>query len=45
MSESEVRNKMASDLAKENLIRAREAGDYTKEECISIEELINGNII
>ena len=32
MSESEVRNKMASDLAKENLIRAREAGDYTKEE-------------
>ena len=32
MSESEVRNKMASDLAKENLIRGREAGDYTKEE-------------
>ena len=32
MSESEVRNKMESDLAKENLIRAREAGDYTKEE-------------
>ena len=32
MSEIEVRNKMASDLAKENLIRAREAGDYTKEE-------------
>ena len=32
MSESEVRNKMASYLAKENLIRAREAGDYTKEE-------------
>ena len=32
MGESEVRNKMASDLARENLIRAREAGDYTKEE-------------
>ena len=32
MGESEVRNKMASDLAKENLIRAREAGDYQKEE-------------
>ena len=30
MSESEVRNKMASDLAKENLIRAREAGDYKR---------------
>jgi hypothetical protein len=32
MSESEVRNKMASDLARQNLISAREAGDYTKEE-------------
>ena len=32
MSESEVRNKMASDLARQNLIAAREAGDYTKEE-------------
>ena len=28
----EVRNKMASDLARQNLIAAREAGDYTKEE-------------
>ena len=32
MSESEVRNKMASDLARQNLITAREAGDYQKEE-------------
>ena len=32
MSESEVRNQMASDLAKENLIRAREAGNYQAEE-------------
>jgi len=32
MSESEVRNKMASDLARQNLITAREAGDYHKEE-------------
>ena len=32
MSESEVRNKMASDLAKANLIKAREAGDYQQEE-------------
>ena len=32
MSESEVRNKMASDLARQNLIAAREAGDYSKEE-------------
>ena len=32
MSESEVRNKMASDLARQNLIAAREAGDYAKEE-------------
>ena len=32
MSESEVRNKMASDLARQNLITARESGDYTKEE-------------
>jgi len=32
MSESEVRNKMASDLARQNLIRAREAGDYQLEE-------------
>lgn len=32
MSESEVRNKMASDLARQNLIAAREAGDYQKEE-------------
>ena len=30
MSESEVRNKMASDLARQNLIAAREAGDYQK---------------
>tara|TARA_R100000742_G_C4279600_1_gene104689 strand:+ start:9126 stop:10055 length:930 start_codon:yes stop_codon:yes gene_type:complete len=32
MSESEVRNKMASDLARQNLIAARESGDYQKEE-------------
>jgi len=32
MSESEVRNKMASDLARQNLITARESGDYAKEE-------------
>ena len=32
MSESEVRNKMASDLARQTLIAAREAGDYSKEE-------------
>jgi hypothetical protein len=32
MSESEVRNKMAADLAKQNLITAREAGDYSREE-------------
>jgi len=32
MSESEVRNRMASDLARQNLITAREAGDYNKEE-------------
>jgi len=32
MSESEVRNKMAADLARQTLISAREAGDYTKEE-------------
>ena len=32
MSESEVRNKMASDIARQNLIAAREAGDYQKEE-------------
>ena len=32
MSESEVRNKMAADLARQTLIAAREAGDYTKEE-------------
>ena len=32
MSESEVRNKMASDLARQNLIRAREAGDFQLEE-------------
>ena len=32
MSESEVRNKMAADLARSNLIAAREAGDYSKEE-------------
>jgi len=32
MSESEVRNKMASDLARQNLIAAREQGDYSKEE-------------
>ena len=32
MSESEVRNKMAADLARQNLIAAREAGDYVKEE-------------
>jgi chromosome segregation ATPase len=32
MSESEVRNKMAADLARQTLIQAREAGDYNKEE-------------
>ena len=32
MSESEVRNKMAADLARQNLIAAREAGDYQREE-------------
>ncbi len=32
MSESEVRNKMAADLARQTLISAREAGDYSKEE-------------
>ena len=32
MSESEVRNKMAADLARQNLIAARESGDYQKEE-------------
>ena len=32
MSESEVRNRMASDLARQNLITAREQGDYNKEE-------------
>tara|TARA_B100001063_G_scaffold95587_1_gene89245 strand:- start:1125 stop:2060 length:936 start_codon:yes stop_codon:yes gene_type:complete len=32
MSESEVRNKMASDLARQNLVRAREAGDFQLEE-------------
>ena len=32
MSESEVRNKMAADLARQNLIKAREAGDYQLEE-------------
>ena len=32
MSESEVRNRMASDLARANLISAREQGDYNKEE-------------
>ena len=32
MSESEVRNKMAADLARQTLIAAREAGDYAKEE-------------
>ena len=32
MSESEVRNKMAADLARQTLIAAREAGDYSKEE-------------
>ena len=32
MSESEIRNKMASDLARQNLIQAREAGDYNREE-------------
>ena len=32
MSESEVRNKMAADLARQTLISAREAGDYNKEE-------------
>ena len=32
MSESEIRNKMASDLARQNLIQAREAGDFNKEE-------------
>jgi len=32
MSESEVRNKMAADLARQALIAARNEGDYTKEE-------------
>jgi len=32
MSESEVRNKMAADLARQTLIQAREAGDYNREE-------------
>ena len=32
MSESEVRNKMASDLARQTLVAAREAGDLNKEE-------------
>jgi hypothetical protein len=32
MSESEVRNRMASDLARANLITAREQGDFAKEE-------------
>tara|TARA_B100001057_G_scaffold475113_1_gene541555 strand:+ start:322 stop:1269 length:948 start_codon:yes stop_codon:yes gene_type:complete len=32
MSESEVRNKMAADLAKQNLITARESGNYQAEE-------------
>jgi len=32
MSESEVRNKMAADLARQALITARESGDYSKEE-------------
>jgi hypothetical protein len=32
MSESEVRNKMAADLAKQALIAARNEGDYSKEE-------------
>ena len=32
MSESEVRNKMAADLARQTLIAAREAGDLVKEE-------------
>jgi len=32
MSESEVRNKMAADIARQNLINARESGDYQKEE-------------
>ena len=32
MSESEVRNKMAADLARQALIAARESGDYSKEE-------------
>lgn len=32
MSESEVRNKMAADLARQTLIAARESGDYAKEE-------------
>ena len=32
MSESEIRNKMASDLARQNLIQAREDGDFNKEE-------------
>jgi len=32
MSESEVRNKMAADLARQALITAREAGDFSKEE-------------
>jgi hypothetical protein len=32
MSESEVRNKMAADLARQTLVAAREAGDLNKEE-------------
>ncbi len=32
MSESEVRNQMASDLARQNLIAARERGDFSQEE-------------
>ena len=32
MSESEIRNKMASDLARQTLIQARESGDYNREE-------------
>ena len=32
MSESEIRNKMASDLARQHLIQARENGDFNKEE-------------
>lgn len=32
ISESEIRNKMASDLARQTLIQAREAGDYNREE-------------